>query len=345
MLESIFTTKRKSIYIAEIGLNHNGDYDTAALMIDSAALAGADAVKFQVFVPERLNSVYSKSLIETGVEGDADASILDFFRKLTLTADEYSSLNKRAADKGVVFFASVFDEESVELMETIDIPLYKLASSEVTNHSLIKRVANTGKPMILSTGISLEREISSALALFRNFSRAEAVLLHCVSLYPPRPEHLNLRRIISLKERFNVPVGYSDHSTDPLACGFAAAMGARIFEKHFTLSDRFECPDSAVSMTPEGFSGMISLCERAAQMTGVGQIDYSDAEEPAARGARRSLFAARDILAGEKIGHTDLTAMRPGVGIPEYMRHTVEGKTALVDIKKDQLLREDYIGK
>lgn len=341
MLESIFNTSRKCIYIAEIGLNHNGNMDTAFKMIDAAAEAGADAVKFQAFTPEKMNSVYTNSLLKTGTEDQADNGIVEFFKSLYFGIEEYRALKKRAEDCGMVFFASVFDLASLEIMESLGAGIYKIASSEVTNHSLIKAIAETGKPVICSTGISLESEIGAAVNIFRE-KNIEPVLMHCVSLYPPAPEELNLQRIISLKERFATEVGYSDHNRDALSCALAAACGARIFEKHFTYADEFDCPDRAVSLSPDMFSEMIVLCETAAAMKGNGVIDYGEAEKSTALAARRSLFASRFIPAGKKIEDDDMISLRPGVGLPDYKREMISGKTVKIDIEKNYLLREEY---
>ena len=186
MLESILQTGRRALYVAEIGLNHNGDLDTARAMIKAAARAGADAVKFQTFVPELMSSVYTLDLMETGAERKPDRGLIDFFRRFVLTRDQYRELKAAAEGLGVLFFSSVFDLDSLELLEGLGTALYKLASSEVTNHPLIEAVAGTGKPAILSTGIATEEEIGMAVDLFRRKSGSELVLMHCVSLYPAR---------------------------------------------------------------------------------------------------------------------------------------------------------------
>jgi N-acetylneuraminate synthase/N,N'-diacetyllegionaminate synthase len=345
MLKQIFTgAKRKTIFIAEIGLNHNGDPETAERMIQAAAEAGADAVKFQTFVPELLNSVYADSLLKKGVEENPDSSTIDFFAKLTLAETDYKKLKLSAEKTGLVFFSSVFDLPSLEMLERIGVPLYKLASSEVTNHTLIKAVAATGRPVILSTGMASETEIGEAVEIFRAGSSAEMVLMHCVSLYPLPPEAANIRRISSLKERFNLETGFSDHSSDSFTSVLAAAAGALIFEKHFTLSEDFECPDKAVSFPPGKFSSMIDMVENAVLIMGSGGIDEcSRAEMGVARAAKRSLFAARDIKKGDLIKADDLIALRPGTGIPDSRRPVVAGRKAACDINKGFLIREEHL--
>lgn len=343
MLESILQTGRRALYVAEIGLNHNGDLNTALAMIEAAARAGADAVKFQTFVPELMSSVYTKDLLETGAERKPDTALVDFFRRFVLTRSQYGELKAAAGRAGVLFFSSVFDLESLDLMEGLGTALYKLASSEVTNHPLIEAVAETGKPAILSTGIATEEEIGMAVDVFRRKSRAELVLMHCVSLYPTRPEQANLARIPALAGRFGLPVGFSDHLREHTAPMLAAALGARIFERHFTIDRFHECPDKDISCTPEEFAAMIQSVEEAVAMIGGGAISYGEAEAETARGARRSLFARRHIPRGAVIGEDDLVFLRPGVGIPVYERGSVVGKHSRVDIPADHLIRKEYI--
>ncbi len=343
MLDSIIKNRRQALYIAEIGLNHNGDLDMAVKMIHAAARAGADAVKFQTFVPELMISVYTKDLMDIGVERQQDTGLVDFFKKFVFDREQYHVLQKAAAEAGVVFFSSVFDRESLELMAGMDVPLYKLASSEVTNHPLVRAVAETGKPLILSTGMSSEGEIAMAVDLYNRVGGTELVLLHCVSLYPTPAEQVNLARIPALAKRFGLPVGFSDHTREVVAPMLAAAMGARIFEKHFTIDRFYECPDKDISCTPEEFAGIIDSVESAVAMTGSGAVDYGREEAGTARGARRSLFASRFIPAGNTIGGDDLVALRPGIGIPPSDLSLVVGKKSRVDIPAGYLIRKEYL--
>jgi sialic acid synthase SpsE len=343
MLESVIHTERRALYVAEIGLNHNGDMNTARAMISAAARAGADAVKFQTFVPELMNSVYTADLLEKGMELKRDTGLVDFFRKFIFDREQYRDLQSAAAEEGTIFFSSVFDIDSLNLLEGLDVPLFKLASSEATNHPLISAVADTGKPAILSTGMASEKEIEMAVSLFRKKSGAELVLMHCVSLYPARADQVNLSRIPALARRFGLTVGFSDHSKEAITPMLAASMGARIFEKHFTIDRFHDCPDKDISFTPEEFSGMIESVETAVAMIGDGTISSGSAEAGTARAARRSLFARRFIPKGKKIEKDDLAALRPGVGIPVYDLELVAGRTAAVDINEDFLIRKEYL--
>jgi len=343
VLEAVIPRKRSGIYVAEIGLNHNGSVDAARDMIRAAARAGADAVKFQTFVPELLVSPFAADLLREGKEGRGDWGAVEFFRRCVLTAHAYRELNATANDEGVVFFSSVFDIPSLELLESLGVKLYKIASSEVTNHPLIAAVANTGKPAILSTGMASEKEIQAAVSVFRRHSRAELVLLHCVSIYPLPPHEANMARIPALARRFGLPVGFSDHTRDPFTAAIAAAFGARLFEKHFTIDKLHECPDKEISCTPDEFSRMVELAEKAIVMAGSGAIDYGAAEAETARASRRSLFARRSIPRGSILGIDDCVTLRPGVGIPPSEIDTVVGKKTRIAIQEGYMIKREYL--
>lgn len=342
MLESVFRHKN-TIFIAEIGLNHNGSFAQAYEMVMRAAEAGADAVKFQTFNPELMNSPYTKALIEKGDTSFTDRGVIDFLSKFTLEKDEYLKLKERATASGVEFFSAPFDAESVDLLEYTGVKLYKLASSEVTNIPLLKRVAHTRKPVIMSTGMSSEDEIAAAVQTLKDNGCPEICLLHCVSLYPARPDEANLLRIVNLRERFGLHTGLSDHSTGHKTVAAAAILGARVFEKHFKLGDDHQCPDAEVSLTPEAFKKMTVKVNEAVSMLGSGEIPYGQREAGTALAARRSLFAAADIKKGSIIDEKSLVALRPGTGISASMFYRVAGKKALRDIQSGALLTvEDF---
>ncbi len=343
MLNSIIQSGREAIYVAEIGLNHNGDLDTALAMISLAARSGADAVKFQTFVPDLMNSVYTADLLGGGTERTPDRSTADFFRRFVFDREQYRVLQNAAREAGTLFFSSVFDLDSLELLEGLGVPLYKLASSEVTNHPLVGAVARTGRPVILSTGMATEDEIDGAVTLFRKEGGGELVLMHCVSLYPTRADQVNLARIPALERRFGLATGFSDHTREAVTPMLAAALGARIFEKHFTIDRFHECPDKDISCTPGEFAAMIESVETAIAMTGGGSIAYGSAEAVTARAARRSLFARRAIARGRVIRREDLVALRPGTGIPPSELESVAGKISGTDIPEGHMVRREYL--
>ena len=331
------------IFIAEIGINHNGRIEDALSLVKAAASAGAHAVKIQTYNPELMYSVYGNSLLASGNEGAPDSSLVDFFRSLLLSRKDLERISGYSVENNVTFFSSPFDGESVDLLERLNVPLYKIASSELTNHGLLKKIASTKKPILLSTGMSGEGEIDSALTVLTRHGAPDIILLHCVSLYPLPPGYANLSRIISLRERFGLEVGFSDHSPDHHALELAVALGARIFEKHFRLPDPYTCPDSAVSLTPGQFRDMLKAAENALRMMGTGMIDYGLHEKDVAKSARRSLYAARLIPRGTVLSAADIDAKRPDAGIPAFLADEIIGRTVNTDIEKDFIIRWEYL--
>jgi len=328
------------VFIAEIGLNHNGKLDEAIALIEKAAQAGADLVKFQVFNAEKFYSVYTKSLLNNE-KPQYDDSTIQFFKTFELSYNDYKTLQQVAYEHGVVFFASCFDDDSFAMMENLNVPLYKIASSEIANVPLLQSIASTHKPVIVSTGISLQHEIAHAVKLLQN-EQCNVVLLHCVSLYPVPPSALNLFRIKSLQQLYGLPVGFSDHAKDNRASMMAVALGARVFEKHFKLSHNHDCADKDVSLTPKEFAAYIEDINTALAMLGDGSIDYKEDEAAVARSARRSIFAARDIPAGTILNYSDIIIKRPGVGLSPLHCDAVIGKKVKHTIQKDMpILGED----
>lgn len=341
MLNNIFNNK-KIVFIAEIGLNHNGDIALAEEMIAAAAKAGADAVKFQTFIPEKMNSPYTSSLMKNGEDKDPDYGIIDFFRKFTFTADQWKKLKKVSDTCGTEFFSAPFDSESVDLLEKMDVRLYKVASSELTNTPLIRKIGATKKPVLLSTGMAFEKDIDLCLMNLKQYGNSETILLHCVSLYPAAKKEANLKRIISLGEKFRIPVGLSDHTAGYESAMIAAALGAVVIEKHFMIDKNHGCPDKDVSLTADGFKEMTEKVNDALSLTGNGIIQYSGREADTALGARKSLFTSKKITAGEILSVDSVIALRPGVGISPNMIDEITGKKSKIDINEGSLLRWEY---
>jgi len=341
MLNYIFKNK-KIIFIAEIGLNHNGDPALAEEMIVKAVEAGADAVKFQTFLPEKMNSHFTSSLLNSGEEKNPDYGIIDFFRKFCFTEDQWIKLKKVSDRRGVEFFSAPFDFESVELLERLNVRLYKVASSELTNTPLIKKIGSTKKPVLLSTGMALEADIDLSLKHLKESGNSGTVLLHCVSLYPANKDEANLRRIVSLRERFGVPAGISDHTAGYETSVIAAVLGSVVIEKHFMIDKNHDCPDKDVSLTAESFKEMIEKVNEAFVILGDGKIQYSGREADTARAARKSLFALKKIAAGEILSEDSVIALRPGVGISPNRIDDLTGKKSRIEINEGSLLKWEY---
>jgi len=327
----------EAVYIAEIGLNHNGSFDVAMQMIDAASRAGAQGVKFQSFNPQLMNSPYTKSLMERGIDDVIDSSIEVFFKALILNPDEMKRLQVYAESLGLVFFSAPFDIESLDMLLNLDVPLIKIASSEITNIPLLEAVAKSNKDVLLSTGMASDEEVARAHDILKK--GGDVILLHCVSLYPTDFSEANLKRISHLKENNNCEVGLSDHSKDGAVVQAAAALGCRIFEKHFTLSKDFDCPDKDVSLDEEEFSQMIASVEKTIAIMGTGQSQRNEKEMAVARGARKSLFFAKDISEGHIIEEKDILLMRPGLGLPPEKIKDCVGKRLLTNVAQGKMIR------
>jgi N,N'-diacetyllegionaminate synthase len=341
-MNTIFLRNDRPSLIAEIGINHNGSLETAVSMIESAAKAGADFVKFQTFDPSKMYTRYTKSILETGKEGSADTSIIDFFGRLRLDESAHAVLKQCAEKNGVHFLSAPFDCDSFDLLERVGVSAYKIASSEVTHVPLLEKIAKTSKPVVMSTGMTHKEEISHAIEILQR-GGCSIVLLHCVALYPVPAEQINLSRIETLRKEFGLPVGFSDHSPDIEYALAAAWMGASVIEKHFTLSRDFECPDGNVSVTPEQITELKNKALSIFTMRGDGKISYGKEEEKLAKSARRSLFASRDLKEGAILSAEDFIAKRPGTGINPQEMSAIIGKKMLKTVPVDFMLRyEDF---
>lgn len=338
-LKDIFTKERAAI-IAELGINHNGDRDSAEKMIRAAAASGADAVKFQTYVPELMYSVYTKSLMEKGVEAYPDRGIINFFAQFYFSPEDLAYLKHVADECSVEFFSAPFDLESVDVLENLGVRLYKVASSEVTNIRLLKAIASTGKPVLLSTGMTHEHEIAEAVRIFDE-AGVDIAILHCVSLYPLDDKNMNLSRMSYLSQRFGKPVGFSDHSSDIRGAVAAAFMGASVIEKHFTLGGGYHCPDENVSVDPAGFSALASELENVRIMKGNGAVSFDVQEGEVAKSSRRSLYARIDIPEGKVLDDGDVVEKRPGLGISADKIYRYIGKRSRKNIQRDFLLHDE----
>lgn len=320
--------------IAEAGSNHDGDLDRALDLIDAAAEAGADAVKFQNFAPDTL---YSSKTPEFDYLGDG-LSLREIIADAAMPRDWVPTLAARAGERGIHFFSSPFDWAAVDVLASVGVPAVKIASFEIVDLGLIEHSAGLGVPVILSTGMATYGEIEEAMAAARRGGATEIALLKCSSLYPAPPQELNLRGIESLARAFRVPVGFSDHSLGTVAAPVATALGACIIEKHFTVDKTLPGPDHAFALEPPDLKGMISGIRLAEQALGTGDIvgpSAAEAVEMYAK-ARRSIVAARDIRAGEVLDRSMLTVKRPGTGLAPRWLPLLVGHRAGRDIAWDE---------
>jgi sialic acid synthase SpsE len=325
--------------IAEIGLNHGGSRTTAQALIVAAAAAGASAVKIQTLRADTLVAITCPP--PAHVEA---ASLREFFRPFELGERDHEALVADAHRAGLSFMSTPFDEGLVDMLERAGCDAYKIASGDITCRHLLERVARTEKPMVISTGMSNEEDIASALETVRSAGCGPVALMHCVSAYPVPQANQNLRAIASLAARFHVPVGLSDHSTDPSAVALAVALGASLYEKHFMLEGQTDAVDAAVSATPDALAGLIRSAEAAHRALGDGGKRCLPPEAVNLVASRRSLYAARDLRAGDVVAPDDVVALRPASGVdPRSLRRLI-GRALTRDVPSGSPFLECDLG-
>jgi N-acetylneuraminate synthase/N,N'-diacetyllegionaminate synthase len=324
--------------VAEAGVNHNGDVDLGKKLIDAAKDAEADAVKFQAFKAENLVTKYAEKARYQKATTGPNESQYNMIKKLELKDEEFRELYDYAKKKNIIFLSSTVDKESVDLLGNLGVPAFKVASGEITNFPLLRYIAGKKKPVILSTGMSTLDEIEDALEVIRQKGVEDIVLLHCVTSYPAKIEDVNLRVIETLRHRFKLPVGFSDHTlgiTTPIA---SAALGAVLIEKHFTLNTSLPGPDHKASLEPDELKEMVRAIRDVEKALGDGIRELTEDEERIKKVARRSIVAKVRIPKGTIITEDMLDLKRPGVGIePKYLNDII-GKRAKKDIKPDELV-------
>ncbi|EHG9256212.1 N-acetylneuraminate synthase [Campylobacter upsaliensis] len=331
---------KKVLIIAEAGVNHNGDINLAKKLIEQAAKAGADVVKFQTFKANSCVSVSAKKAkyqLETTAK---EESQLEMIKKLELSYESHFELMKHCKKHGIAFLSTPFDLESVEFLRGLDLPYFKIPSGEITNLPYLKAVAKCKKKVLLSTGMANLGEIEAALEILRKNGTKNITLLHCNTEYPTPFEDVNLNALKTLKEAFKLEVGYSDHTEGIVASLGAVALGAVVIEKHFTLDKTMEGPDHRASLE---FEELKALCKGIRELekalgSGIKKASKSEAKNKII--ARKSLVAKREIQKGEKFSEQNLTTKRPGSGISAMRYEEYLGKRALKTYKKDELINE-----
>lgn len=328
--------------VAEIGNNHNGDFETAKKLIDSAIECGADAVKFQ---KRDIDSLFTKELANMPylTYDSFGPTYAEHRRKLELPEEDLYRLFNYANKLGIDFLATPFDFKSADFLGELGTPAFKISSFDVTNLQLIDHVCKKGRPIILSTGMSTLEEIDDAMEVIRKNGN-DVVLLHCISAYPFDNYLANLRMIQTLKRRYNVPIGYSGHEKSGFVISLAAVtMGACLIERHFTLDRTMRGPDHAASLEPKGLTELITNIRKIEVAMGDGEKRILDIEWPVRNKLAKSIVATRDIRAGEVIGREDLTLKCPGIGLkPKYITALV-GKVAKQDVKEDTLIPKEAL--
>ncbi len=329
----------RTLIIAEAGVNHNGSLPLAKKLALSAKEAGADIVKFQTFKAENLvvkTAQKAEYQIENTKNNDSQFSML---KKLELAKEEYVQLQDYCNSIGITFLSTPFDSDSIEFLQTLHMPFWKIPSGEITNYPYLRQLAQTGKPVVLSTGMCTIEEIQTAVDLLKQFGTPEITILHCNTEYPTPFEDVNLSAMATIAKATGLPVGYSDHTQGievPIA---AAAMGATVIEKHFTLDKNMEGPDHRASLSPQELTAMVTAIRHIEEAIGTGYKQPSPSEGKNIAIARKSIVAKRAISKGEVFTEENLTAKRPGTGLSPMLWETVIGQRAARDYTEDELIQ------
>lgn len=325
---------REPYIIAEMSANHAGDFGTAEEIVRAAHRAGADAVKLQTYTADTITLDCQSELfqIQQGTLWDGK-SLYELYDEAHTPWEWQPKLKRLADELGIDLFSSPFDESAVDFLESMEVPAYKIASFEVNDTGLLKKVAKTGKPVIFSTGMATTHEIQLALNTLADAGAKQVAMLKCTSAYPSQPEDMNLATIVDMQEQFSIPVGLSDHSMGVEVPVAAVALGACIIEKHFTLDRKLDSADSEFSLEPDEFAQMVTAVRRA--KAAMGRVQYGPVERDRAnRNFRRSLFVVSHIKAGEPFTAENVRSIRPGVGLEPVHLDEVLGRTATETIER-----------
>ena len=320
------------LVVAELSGNHNGDFDRAIQLADAAIDAGADAIKLQTYTADTLTIKCDAQPFQIQDGPWAGRTLHDLYEWAHTPWEWHRPIFEHVRSRGCCCFSTPFDMTSLNLLEDLDCPIYKIASFEIVDLELIRAVASTGKPMVISTGMSSKVEISEALAAASSGGCQSLILLHCVSGYPTPADQIHARTMQSLADQFKVPVGISDHTLDALVPVVCTSMGACFIEKHVTLNRSDGGPDAGFSLEPSEFSEMADAARRAWSILGSAGSDSRPACEDQTRSFRRSLFFVQPAKAGESITSEMVRSIRPGDGLAPKHLNDILGSRAAVDV-------------
>ena len=330
--------------IAEMSANHAGNINYAKEIIHAAKESGADCIKIQTYTPDTMTIDCSNSYFQITDGTWKGENLYGLYQKAYTPWEWQAELKEEAEKIGIAFFSTPFDKSSVDFLEDMGMDFYKVASFEMVDIPFLEYVASKGKPMIVSTGMGTIEEIEDVKKAVYGQGNEQLILLKCSSAYPANPAEMNLRTIMDMRERFDVPVGLSDHSLGSMSAVTAVAMGASVIEKHFCISREIENPDASFSMTPEEFSSMVKDIRMTE--TALGKVSYGAAkQEESSIVFRRSLFAVQDIKAGEEFNEENIRSIRPGYGLKPKHYKEIIGKRATQDIKRGEPLSFEMITK
>ena len=329
--------------IAEAGVNHNGDPSLAQQLIEAAADAGADAVKFQTYKTGNLVTHQAKKADYQKKNDPGSTTQYQMLKNLELPEPVFKKLSAYAKTRGIIFLSSAFDEESIDLLKRLNVVAFKIPSGEITNFPLMEKIAHQNKPVILSTGMSSMDEVAEAVSFLQDKGCSDLVLLHCTTSYPAPMESVNLRVMDTMKETFDLPVGYSDHTRGILVPIIAVARGACIIEKHFTLNRSLPGPDHAASIEPAEFRRLVCAIRDTEATMGDGIKRIQPCETGTRDIVRKSIVAAKNIPRGSVITRDMLVIKRPGDGIQPKFFNELAGKTIVRAVKKDTVITWDMV--
>lgn len=321
--------------IAELSANHNGSLERAKLSLKIAKECGVHAIKIQTYTADTMTIDCDKSdfIVQGGLWNGY--KLYDLYNEAHTPFEWHSELYSYARELDITLFSTPFDETAVDLLESLNTPAYKIASFELTDLPLISYVAKKGKPILMSTGMASEEEISEALETARSSGCNSLLLFHCISSYPAPIEQANLNQILNLKNKFGVSVGLSDHTIGNTAAITAVALGACAIEKHFTISRNDKGPDSEFSAEPNELKELVNATRDAWSALGSKSFTRPSAESDS-KVFRRSIYFVSDIKSGDKIKSTDIRRIRPGFGLPPKYFDTVIGKTVIKDVERGE---------
>jgi N,N'-diacetyllegionaminate synthase len=329
------------LVIAEAGVNHNGDIELARRLVDAAASAGADAVKFQTFDPATIAIRDAPTADYQRRAGVGARDQRELLASVMLPNDAWAELQARASDHGLLFLSTPFDDRSADLLDRLGVPAFKVGSGELTNTPFIARLARRGRPLLVSTGMADMVEVATAVDVVRANGDPPLALLHCVSSYPAAPQDANLRAIETLRRAFGIPVGWSDHTSGTELAQAAAALGASLIEKHLTLDRSMLGPDHAASIEPEDFARMVASIRITEAALGNGIKGPVEAERDVAAVARRALYWRDSWPAGHEVTADDLEALRPAAGISPAQLATLLGRRTVHAVEAGVAARFD----
>jgi len=328
----------RCLVIAEAGVNHNGDIELAKQLVDEACTAGADYIKFQTFKAENLVTAKARKTEYQERQTGSDESQYSMLKRLELLYRDFVVLNDYCKAKGISFLSTPFDNESIEFLDKLGMQVWKIPSGEVTNYPYLVKIAETHKPIIMSTGMCTLDDVNSAIQVLNSHGCGPISLLHCTTEYPAPYSEVNLKAMETLRSRFNLPVGYSDHTQGIVIPIAAVAMGAVVLEKHFTLDKTMEGPDHKASLDPGELKAMIEAIRNVEVSLGDGAKTPTDSERRNMGIARKSIVAMKPIREGEQFTTENITTKRPGSGINPMRWNEVLGQCAKRSFEEDELI-------